>query len=91
MVAVTFANDLKPFIESHRLLIARWSCSTMLFRYLDVRTSTRLVTVEFIASGESTEIVLTHERLPGDALAAHTGGWTDILNGLARSMGEKSV
>ena len=50
-----------------------------------------LVTVEFLASGDSTEIVLTHERLPSDALAGHNGGWTDILNGLARSMGEKSA
>jgi hypothetical protein len=25
------ANDLKPFIEAHRRLIARWSCSMMYF------------------------------------------------------------
>ena len=49
------------------------------------------MTVEFLASGDSTEIVLTHERLPSDALAGHTGGWTDILNGLAQSMGEKAA
>src|SRR5882724_10375526 len=34
-----FSKDLKPVIDAHRRLIARWSCSTMLLRYLQVRTS----------------------------------------------------
>jgi uncharacterized protein YndB with AHSA1/START domain len=39
-----------------------------------------LVTVEFRPSGKATEIVLTHEGLPSEAMvAAHTKGWSDIL------------
>ena len=35
-----FSNDLKPFMGAHCRLIARWSFSTMLLRYLQTRTST---------------------------------------------------
>lgn len=39
-----------------------------------------LVTVEFRPAGKGTEIVLTHEGLPNEAMvAAHNGGWSDIL------------
>ena len=39
-----------------------------------------LVTVEFRATRGGTEIVITHEGLPGEEMVkAHTGGWTDIL------------
>ena len=31
IVTAAFANDLKPAIDAHRRLIARWSCATMLF------------------------------------------------------------
>src|ERR1700687_261992 len=41
MVTSALANDLKPFIDAHRRLIARWSCSMMLFRYFELRTLTR--------------------------------------------------
>ena len=34
------ANDLKPAIDAQRRLIARWSCSTILFKCLQLRTST---------------------------------------------------
>lgn len=44
-----------------------------------------LVTVEFRADGNATEIVLTHERLPETARAGHTGGWTEILESLAKT------
>jgi len=40
------------------------------------------VTVEFRAAGKSTEVVLTHERLPRVHAAAHEGGWTDALRHL---------
>lgn len=40
-----------------------------------------LVTVEFIDSGTSTELVLTHERFPTtDAAAKHDHGWTACLD-----------
>lgn len=42
------------------------------------------MTVEFHSAGRATEIMLTHERLPGaQAVAAHNGGWTDALRLLA--------
>src|SRR2546426_10671351 len=41
IVTAALANDLKPFIEAHRRLIARWSCAMMLFRYFELRTLTR--------------------------------------------------
>ena len=47
-----------------------------------------LVTVEFRADRQTTEIVLTHERLPDDgAVPPHTKGWTRILELLALELG----
>jgi uncharacterized protein YndB with AHSA1/START domain len=40
-----------------------------------------LVTVDFLARGERTEVVVTHERLPESARPSHANGWT---SGLAR-------
>jgi hypothetical protein len=40
IVMAAFANDLNPAIDAPRRLIARWSCSMMLFKYLQVRTLT---------------------------------------------------
>jgi hypothetical protein len=40
IVIVAFANDLNPAIDAQRRLIARWSCSMRLLRYLFVRTLT---------------------------------------------------
>ena len=49
-----------------------------------------LVTVDFKPKGRGTEIVLTHERLPSvDMVKAHTGGWTDILETIARAYTEQ--
>ena len=33
IVIDAFANDLKPIIDAQRRLMARWSCSTILFKY----------------------------------------------------------
>ena len=46
-----------------------------------------LVTVEFRAEGQATEVVITHERLPEAAQAGHIGGWTEILASLAEKFG----
>jgi uncharacterized protein YndB with AHSA1/START domain len=49
-----------------------------------------LVTVDFNAKGRSTEIVITHERLPSEEMAsAHAGGWSSILEVLARTHTEQ--
>jgi len=43
-----------------------------------------LVTVEFIARGASTEIILTHDRFTSDArIAMYRNGWASMLNRLA--------
>lgn len=43
-----------------------------------------LVTVEFVDLGESTEIILTHERFPhAEAVAGHNKGWESCLGFLA--------
>ncbi len=42
-----------------------------------------LVTVEFIAKGEATELVLTHERFPNaEAAARHNQGWEACIHNL---------
>lgn len=41
-----------------------------------------LVTVEFQAHGNETEIALTHERLPETSMGDYNGGWTSTLDRL---------
>lgn len=41
-----------------------------------------LVTVDFRLVGESTEVIVTHERLPEAAMAGHSKGWTGALERL---------
>ena len=77
-------TGIYQIIERPRRLVFTWNS-------IHAGENDSLVTVEFLADGKATEIVLTHERLPNEMVSAHTGGWTDILNGLARSMGEKSA
>ncbi len=44
-----------------------------------------LVTIDFLPGRGTTEIVITHERLPDEAAVRnHTGGWTRILELLAQ-------
>jgi uncharacterized protein YndB with AHSA1/START domain len=44
-----------------------------------------IVTIELIEHGEKTEVVLTHEGLPGgESLTSHEQGWTEILDWLER-------
>jgi uncharacterized protein YndB with AHSA1/START domain len=48
-----------------------------------LETGETTVTVEFRASGGGTDVVLTHERLRGDAMFAfHRMGWTDCFDRL---------
>ena len=50
-----------------------------------------LVTVEFRPDGKATEVVITHERLPEQAVKGHTGGWTEILESLAKQLASAQV
>jgi uncharacterized protein YndB with AHSA1/START domain len=46
---------------------------------------TSIVTVElFDRGGGTTELVLTHQRLPPDMVSRHEEGWTEILGELAK-------
>jgi uncharacterized protein YndB with AHSA1/START domain len=45
-----------------------------------------LVTVEFLPDGKTTEVVITHERLPEAARKGHTGGWTEIIESLDKHL-----
>jgi uncharacterized protein YndB with AHSA1/START domain len=46
-----------------------------------------LVTVEFVAHGEATEVTLTHDRFPSAAMAArHQHGWGTLLERLAGAL-----
>ena len=41
-----------------------------------------VVTIEFLERGSSTELVLTHQRLPQASFESHRQGWTDIVQQL---------
>jgi uncharacterized protein YndB with AHSA1/START domain len=41
-----------------------------------------LLTIEFIARGRETEVVLTHERLPVASTGAYDSGWSSTLDHL---------
>lgn len=50
-----------------------------------------LVTVEFRAHHQTTQVVVTHEQLPDeDAVPSHTDGWTQALDLLAHNVGRMS-
>jgi uncharacterized protein YndB with AHSA1/START domain len=50
-----------------------------------------LVTLELIPNGNETDLVLTHERLPTEAMfEGHTRGWRQILDHLAEGASKKS-
>lgn len=57
----------------------------LVFTWSSLATNDRetLVTVEFVARGSDTEIVLTHERLlDEDMISAHQNGWASVLDRL---------
>jgi uncharacterized protein YndB with AHSA1/START domain len=41
-----------------------------------------IVTIELHALGDSTELVLTHRRLPPDRIESHREGWIEIVRNL---------
>jgi uncharacterized protein YndB with AHSA1/START domain len=45
-----------------------------------------VVTVELRPAEDGTELLLTHERLPGDQVESHSGGWGRILDRLAEEV-----
>jgi uncharacterized protein YndB with AHSA1/START domain len=58
----------------------------------DRGTEDTIVTVEFLDRGQSTEVVLTHERFPSAATRDdHGKGWTGCLERLGRYVSERSA
>ena len=45
-----------------------------------------LVTVDFRPDGKTTEVVITHERLPEDRRDGHAAGWTELLEMLEKNL-----
>lgn len=55
--------------------------------HADVPTRVR---IEFLEKGDSTELVITHDRLPSrEACTRHAAGWEGTLDNLARSLATK--
>ncbi len=67
-------------IDPPRLLVFTWISA-------GTAQQPSVVRVEFHARGDRTELVLTHERLPGtEAAENHRRGWTEIVGTLARRL-----
>jgi len=65
-------------IEAPRKLVYTW-------RIEPDTVNVERVTVEFEAQGESTEVMVTHERIASEELRdMHQQGWVGCLQGLAR-------
>jgi uncharacterized protein YndB with AHSA1/START domain len=62
-------------IEAPRRLVFTWNSP-------HAGENDSLVTVDFRPEGNATEVVITHERLPKEAMSGHTGGWNAILDSL---------
>jgi uncharacterized protein YndB with AHSA1/START domain len=45
-----------------------------------------VVSVELLERGTSTELILTHRRLPPTSVDAHRRGWTDIIRQLEATL-----
>ncbi|HEY0229901.1 MAG TPA: SRPBCC domain-containing protein [Dokdonella sp.] len=67
-------------IERPRLLEFTWVSE-------GTRGKESVVTIELTARGKQTELVLIHEGLPDEQMAAgHHGGWTEFLEGLVERL-----
>jgi uncharacterized protein YndB with AHSA1/START domain len=62
--------------------------SRLSFTWVSANTDHRptLVTVELLDRGDSTELILTHRRLPPRQVDAHRRGWTEIVAALERTL-----
>lgn len=66
-------------INAPNRLVYTWDWKEDDYR-MDVDT---VITVEFIAVGDATEVLLTHDRFPAEeAVQGHNEGWTSCLDRL---------
>jgi uncharacterized protein YndB with AHSA1/START domain len=73
-------HGIYKVIERPRQLVFTWISEA-------THQGESLVTVEFKVGKGSTEVVITHERLPEAMAEAHVKGWTEILSLLAKRAG----
>jgi uncharacterized protein YndB with AHSA1/START domain len=76
---ILYISGVYREIESPSRLVFTWA-----FEGDPAFAEDTLVTVQCLAKGDGTEVVLTHERLPGEAARQnHLEGWTGCLDKLA--------
>ena len=71
-------------IDRPRRLVFTW-----ISRGTEQRES--LVSVDFLARGAATEVVVTHEQLPEGARPSHNEGWTSALQRLEAACQQGSI
>jgi uncharacterized protein YndB with AHSA1/START domain len=71
-------------VDPHRRLVFTWQSP-----YTGPNPS--LVTIELTARDDGTDLVLTHEFLPADAVDSHAGGWGSMLDRLAAELATPSM
>jgi uncharacterized protein YndB with AHSA1/START domain len=64
------------------LLIDRPHRLAFTWRSINTDDAATEVTIEFLAHGSDTEVVLTHKHLPQRTAESHRTGWSGILAGL---------
>jgi uncharacterized protein YndB with AHSA1/START domain len=59
------------------------------FSWISAKTDleTTVVSVELVARGAGTELILSHRRLPAAQVRDHRDGWTDIIRKLGEELG----
>ena len=83
-IVMRSATDTYPHTGVYRVINRpRQLAFTWISRGTEHRES--LVTVDFIARGAATEVVVTHEQLPEGAAPSHAEGWTAALKRLAET------
>jgi uncharacterized protein YndB with AHSA1/START domain len=83
-IVMRSATDTYPHTGVYRVINRpRQLAFTWISRGTEQRES--LVTVDFIARGAATEVVVTHELLPDGAAPSHAEGWTGALKRLAET------
>jgi uncharacterized protein YndB with AHSA1/START domain len=77
-IVMRSATETYPHTGVYRVINRpRQLAFTWISRGTEQRES--LVTVDFVACGAATEVVVTHVQLPEGALPSHTDGWTSAL------------
>lgn len=89
-IVMRSATETYPHTGVYRVINRpRQLAFTWISRGTEQRES--LVTVDFFARGEATEVVVTHEQLTEAAAPSHTNGWTSALERLEEACRQGSL